>query len=262
MKVNSTKQGGPPETKAAKAEQDRTEQARRATDVGAGGGRIGRDFASVLGEVSRSGSGTEATESRVDEGVDEAAPRTEKQAGAREEIGGEERSDLVLDARGGSVEAAARPEVLEARTILRSADLEKIVAAIHTQIIGGGRREVTLQLSRSVLSGLRVRLIADASGRVAAEFIAADDRVRSLVEGRSQELAEILRSRGINLSSLRTTADGGAAGQGGEGRSGSSQTKEVEGTEHAPKSGPDVQPAQTSAEEDEGQAGPTTSYRA
>jgi hypothetical protein len=261
MKVNSTKHGGPPESKAAKAELDRTDQARRGTDVGAGGGRIGRDFASVLGELSRSGGGVEATESGVDERVEEEAHRAEKEAGTSGEVGGEELNDLVLDSRGGSVEAASRPEVLEARTILRSADLEKIVAAIHTQIIGGGRREVTLELSRSVLSGLRVRLIADGSGRVAAEFIAADGRVRALLEGRSQELAEILRSRGINLSSLKTTADGGGSGQGDEGRGGPSQTQEVEGAEHAPRSGPDMQPAQPSAD-DKGQVSPTTGYRA
>jgi len=42
---------------------------------------------------------------------------------------------------------------------------------------------------------------------VQIEFLAANEKVRSQIEDHSEELANILRGRGINLQSLRTTLD-------------------------------------------------------
>lgn len=182
----------------------------------------GRDFASVLEEVSRE------SERREEHGKDEEpaeSKRTER-AGEherlvqkREERREGEGSGGGFGSRGGVTETTLQTEATGARAILHIADLEKIVAAVRTQMLGGGRNEVTLELHRSVLEGLRIRLTRDGQGRITAEFIAATERVRAQVDARSQELAELLRSRGLNLASLsaRTEADaGGSHNAGGD----------------------------------------------
>ena len=96
-------------------------------------------------------------------------------------------------------------ENFAARSILHIADLERLVSTIRSQITLGGRREIVLQLKRSVLEGLRVKITTDASARVGIEFFADDEAVRSQIEKHSDELAGILRGRGINLQSLTTS---------------------------------------------------------
>lgn len=98
-------------------------------------------------------------------------------------------------------------ENFAARSILHIADLERLVSTVRSQIGLGGRREIVLQLKRSVLEGLQVKITTDEAARVAVEFLAADESVRSKIAGHSQELAEILRGRGINLSSLTASLD-------------------------------------------------------
>jgi flagellar hook-length control protein FliK len=68
-----------------------------------------------------------------------------------------------------------------------------------------GRQEVTIELSRSVLEGLRVKVSADAAGRITADFLASSDQVRSALDARTPELLALLRSRGIELAELRTS---------------------------------------------------------
>jgi len=98
-------------------------------------------------------------------------------------------------------------ENFAARSILHIADLERLVSTVRTQINAGGRREIVLQLKRSVLDGLQVKITTDSAARVAVEFIAANETARAQIAGHSQELAEILRGRGINLGSLTASLD-------------------------------------------------------
>ena len=100
-------------------------------------------------------------------------------------------------------------ETFAARSILHIADLERLVSTIRSQINLGGRREIVLQLRRSVLEGLQVKILTDPAARVQIEFLAADEKTRSLIGEHSPELAKILRGRGINLSSLTTSLDSG-----------------------------------------------------
>jgi hypothetical protein len=97
--------------------------------------------------------------------------------------------------------------------VLPAADLDQILAACQVQVAAGGRHEVIIDLSHSVLDGLRVKVSADATGRVTTEFLAANDGIKSLLDSRSAELLSLLRSRGINLvnfqSSLAADASGG-----------------------------------------------------
>jgi len=98
-------------------------------------------------------------------------------------------------------------ENFAARSILHIADLERMISAIRTQTGLGGKREIYLELKRSVLEGLKVKITTDPAAQVQIEFLAANEKVRSQIENHSEELAGILRGRGINLQSLRTTLD-------------------------------------------------------
>lgn len=79
-----------------------------------------------------------------------------------------------------------------ARAILDIADLERSVSAVRMQLFPGAQHEVIVELRCSVLEGSRVKL-------------------RPGVDGRMDELGEILRSRGVNLAALNSTAAHDAA---------------------------------------------------
>lgn len=96
-------------------------------------------------------------------------------------------------------------ENFAARSILHIADLERMISAIRSQSKPGGKREVLLKLSRSVLEGLQVKITTGDAAQVQIEFLAANEKIRSQIEDHSDELAEILRGRGVNLQSLRAT---------------------------------------------------------
>ena len=93
----------------------------------------------------------------------------------------------------------------DTRPILHSVDLDSIVTACRVQLAANGQQEVTLELSRSMLEGLRVKVSADAAGRITADFLAANEGIKSLLDNRSTELIEQLRSRGINLAEFKSS---------------------------------------------------------
>ena len=101
-------------------------------------------------------------------------------------------------------------ENFAARSILHIADLERMISVIRKQTRLNGRREITLELKRSVLEGLKVKITTGDAAQVQIEFVAANETVRSQIENHSEELANILRGRGINLQSLRTSIDSGS----------------------------------------------------
>ena len=204
-----------------------------------------RDFASVLDEVSNAGDGErregETHNNKLDAEPKERAaesPFTKR----REERKGSDSSGG--DAKGGGFEqraaslretSSSAQEQPGARLILHIADLERIVSAVRTQTLAAGVREVTIDLRRSVLEGLRVKLSTDGAGRVTAEFIAASERVRAQVDARASELADLMRSRGINLAEVRAgVGDSGADSRGGgqfaESGEGSTRTSGVAST--------------------------------
>lgn len=189
---------------------------------------VGRDFASVLKDVSRP---SERDEGEEGEGADqkrESRPakgaERERETGRREDSGegsGERGGGGHMSQRGaaGSVRETGTTlgETTSARAILHIADLERILAAVRTQTTLTGRREVTLELQRSVLEGLRVKLSTDERGRVTAEFIASTERVRAQIDARSNDLSDLLRSRGVDLASLKTSLGADASNQHGAG---------------------------------------------
>lgn len=185
-----------------------------------------RDFASVLDEVSNAGDGerpeSETHNNKLDAEPKERAAESPFTKRREERKGGDSSGS---DAKGGGFEhrAASLRETTSsaqeqpgARMILHIADLERIVSAVRTQTLAGGVREVTIELKRSVLEGLRVKLSTDGAGRVNAEFLAASERVRAQVDARASELAELMRSRGINLAEVRASVgDSGTDSRGG-----------------------------------------------
>lgn len=106
----------------------------------------------------------------------------------------------------GNVGGLILNENFAARSILHIADLERLISTVRTQIGLGGKREIVLQLKRSVLEGLSVRITTEAGAGVQIEFLAANEKVRSQIESHAEELAGILRGRGINLESLKMSA--------------------------------------------------------
>jgi hypothetical protein len=185
-----------------------------------------RDFASVFEEVA---SRPEPRDEEAGEGerrVSRESERAEHDGSARRrnEREGDGTDHAGGDGKGGGFEnrAAVREvtaagEPSAARSILHVADLERIVSAVRAQLVDGGRHVVTIEMRRSVLEGLKVTLSADGGGRVTAEFIAASERVRSQLDARAAELAELLRGRGVNLAALRTSVEAGADARGGDG---------------------------------------------
>ncbi|MEP6903381.1 MAG: hypothetical protein ABJA66_16760, partial [Actinomycetota bacterium] len=107
---------------------------------------------------------------------------------------------------GGNVSELNLSESFAARSILHIADLERLVSTVRTQTGLGGKREIILQLKRSVLEGLQVKILTDGSARVNIEFLAANQKVRSQIENHREELAGILRGRGLNLHRTEVTS--------------------------------------------------------
>ncbi|HEV2802376.1 MAG TPA: flagellar hook-length control protein FliK [Pyrinomonadaceae bacterium] len=181
-----------------------------------------RDFASVLEDVTRaeesrdegeSGEGDDRTETKPSQQADR-----ERETKRREDRDTGSNAGGGFDARGQVRDASQVADAAPARAILHIADLERIVAAVRTQLLNSGRQEVTLELQRSVLEGLRVRLTTDTEGRVHAEFIAATEKVRAQLDARAADLSDLLRSRGVELAAFRTTlvSDGNQTASGDE----------------------------------------------
>ena len=89
--------------------------------------------------------------------------------------------------------------------ILHNTDLDSIVTACHVQLAANGQQAVTLELSRSMLEGLRVKISSDAAGRITADFLAANEGIKTLLDSRSSELMAQLRARWINVAEFKSS---------------------------------------------------------
>ena len=60
-----------------------------------------------------------------------------------------------------------------------------------------------------MLEGLRVKVSADGAGKITADFLAANEGIKALLDSRSSELIEQLRARGITVAEFKSsvTAD-------------------------------------------------------
>jgi hypothetical protein len=171
------------------------------------------DFAGVLAKVTRSHS--EKSHHDAERGSDDGADKSEGKIRDRD---GADTSQLVA-----SNEQPLRHEVVsqtddvssDARTFLQSVDFDRIVTACQVQLAHNGQPAVTLELSRSMLEGLKVKVSTDGSGRITTEFLAANEGIKSLLDARSAELIEQLRARGISTAEFKSSiaADSNNANQ-------------------------------------------------
>lgn len=88
-----------------------------------------------------------------------------------------------------------------ARQILHVADLERIVSTIRT-IETKNSQQVLISLKNSVLDGLQIKLTVDENGKLKAEFIALNEKVREQINARKNELSEIFKNRGVKFQEM------------------------------------------------------------
>jgi len=174
-------------------------------------------FANILESSAKLQKPGQQRDEGSQDGGDEKKDKKEFGRDAADNLTGEAKSEKYESSSGGGnfggqsgfgsgdVGQLSLNENFAARSILHIADLERLVSTIRSQIALGGRREIVLQLKRSVLEGLRVKITTDAAAQVGIEFFAATENVRSQIEKHAEELSGILRGRGINLQSLTTS---------------------------------------------------------
>lgn len=136
----------------------------------------------------------DSTENATGDGKTEKYESTGGQTGGQSNFG-----------MGGNVGHLNLSENFAARSILHIADLERMISIVRAQTDSGGRWEVVLRLKRSVLDGLSVRIKTGEKGGVEIEFLAANEKTRSQIQAHAEELAGILRGRGINLETLKSS---------------------------------------------------------
>ncbi|MET0753967.1 MAG: flagellar hook-length control protein FliK [Pyrinomonadaceae bacterium] len=182
-------------------------------------------FAGILENSAKIQKPGQQRDDAKQDGGDEKKDKKQSAKDAAENLTGEAKSEKYESSSGGGsfggqsgfgsndVNQLNLNENFAARSILHIADLERLVSTIRSQTALGGRREIVLQLKRSVLEGLRVKITTDAAAQVGIEFFAGSESVRSQIEKHSEELAGILRGRGINLQSMTTSLGSGEENQ-------------------------------------------------
>lgn len=188
-------------------------------------------FASILENSAKLQKPGQQRDDTNQDGSDEKKDKKQAAKDAADNLTGEAKSEKYESFSGGGsfggqsglgsgdVNHLNLNENFAARSILHIADLERLVSTIRSQITLGGRREIVLQLKRSVLEGLRVKITTDTAAQVGIEFFAANENVRSQIEKHAEELTGILRGRGINLQSLTTSLGSGEENQNSSGQS-------------------------------------------
>ena len=96
--------------------------------------------------------------------------------------------------------------ILSARSIIHVADLERIISTIRSQTVANGK-QVTIELKRSVFQGLKLKLTIGKDKSVIAELISANENVKSQLNAKAEELANILKERGVKLTKLNLSLD-------------------------------------------------------
>ncbi len=96
---------------------------------------------------------------------------------------------------------AGETSIPAARSILHVADLERIVSTLRT-IETNNSKQVLIALKNSVLEGLQIKLTVDENGKLKAEFLALDERIKEQLKARKNELAEIFKNRGVKFQQL------------------------------------------------------------
>lgn len=117
---------------------------------------------------------------------------------------GEDESSAAFSAPGFSAEkksSADAETVPAARSILHVADLERIISFVRTQTLKDSK-EITIALKHSVLEGLQIKISLNQSGKLKAEFFAANEQTKTQLKKRKDELLEILNNRSSKFAEI------------------------------------------------------------
>lgn len=159
------------------------------------------NFASVLDRVTRS-----HNNARDDSEKEKSAANSKTRVREQSEKDKADDVNLTTVERTVAREPVASSEgETNSRPIVHTTDLNSIVTACQVQLAANGQKEVTLELSHSMLEGLRVKLTSNGAGRITADFLTANEGIKTMLDGRSLELIELLRSRGINLTEFKSS---------------------------------------------------------
>ena len=180
-----------------------------------------RTFASVLDDIMQSQERDDALPDNkqntmpVDSQPDQAQPEPSRRFGGQKAEDKEPGvtlavGDLPRTADSGPIHTA---DDISASQILHTADLDQIAMAVRAEVVPGLQSQVILELPRSVLEGLKIKLSATGPERISAEFLARTSQVKAVVDDNSSDLAAMLRSRGIELDNLSVSLAGPLAGQ-------------------------------------------------
>ena len=97
--------------------------------------------------------------------------------------------------------AAGETSIPAARSILHVADLERIVSTLRT-IESNNSKQVVISLKNSILEGLQIKLTVDKNGKLKAEFLALNERIKEQLKARQNELSEIFKNRGVKFQQM------------------------------------------------------------
>lgn len=136
-------------------------------------------------------------------GKDELKEREENKGDSDGGSGEEHENQMMLASLGifSNGKTSNENSIPAARSILHVADLERIVSTIRT-IETKNSQQVLISLKNSVLEGLQVKLTVDENGKLKAEFLALNEKIREQINSRKNELSEILKNRGIKFQEL------------------------------------------------------------
>ena len=94
-------------------------------------------------------------------------------------------------------------------------NLTSIFQELTAQPVLNDQHEVTILLPESIFKGLTVKILIDKTGSVSAEFVSVEPSVRRLLDLQMSDLTDLMRSRGLSIHSLKTSAGSDSPGHSG-----------------------------------------------
>lgn len=221
MKIDSTKSGqNTPREKQTVGFQNAeiTSNLASGKNTGFNTAQPQRDFAVVLKSTNRqdgtpvADKETEKTNTNKQSATEESessAITKEKEKLSKEKRDGSDtdsKSDAEQEDGFGQVSTLIQNKISEinlpgARSILHIADMERIISSIRSETMANGK-QITIELKNSIFQGLELKLTIGKNKNVVAEFFAATESVKNLLSAKAEELATLLRDRGIKLTKL------------------------------------------------------------
>lgn len=123
--------------------------------------------------------------------------------GGKGESGDENENPTILNSTGffSNGKVSGETSIPAARSILHVTDLERIVSTLRT-IETKNSQQVLISLKNSVLEGLEIKLTVDENGKLKAEFLALNEKIKEQLKARKNELSEIFKNRGVKFQQL------------------------------------------------------------